>query len=392
MKLHKNIPRDIEDELMQCAGEYPVVTVIGPRQSGKTTVVREQFSGHDYVNLEQPDIRELARRDPRALLARQPGPVIIDEIQWAPDLLSYIQVMADENPDARGHWILTGSNQMRLREGITQSLAGRTALLTLLPLSFSELEEHSGGLPWTEWALNGFMPRLYRDGLRPTRLWQDYYQTYVERDVRQLIQLENQTGFERFMRLLAGRVGQLLNLNGMAGEVGVAQSTLANWLSVLEASFIVFRLPPYYRNFGKRLIKSPKIYFMDTGLAASLLGIETPAQLERDPAAGGLFENMVVLDALKSRLNGGQEPRMHFFRDSNGNEVDLLFPHGPDFIPIEIKSAQTFHKEFAKGIRHFQKTSDSEVRGRVVYSGETEFVSNHYELVHFRRAFGVRQE
>lgn len=387
MNIHKYIPRDISKELDLCAREYPVVSLIGPRQSGKTTLVREQFPEHDYVNLEQPELRELAVRDPKALLARHSGPVILDEIQRAPGLLSYIQVLADEEREARGRWVLTGSDQLRLREGVSQSLAGRTALLTLLPLSFSELEGHVDGQSWMWWTLNGFMPRLYRDGLRPTRLWRDYYQTYIERDVRQLIQLENQSGFERFMKLLAGRVGQLVNLNGMAGEVGVAQSTLNHWLSVLEASFIVFRLPPYYRNFGKRIIKSPKLYFMDTGLAACLLGLETPEQVERDPAAGGLFENMVILDALKSRLNRGKEPRLYFYRDSNGNEVDLLYPQGEDVIPIEIKSAQTFHDDFAKGIRHFRKTTSSPIRGRVIYAGSTEFASDEYEAVHFQGAF-----
>lgn len=389
MKMHKIISRDIVGEIRICATEYPVVTLIGPRQSGKTTVVRDLFPEHDYVNLEQPEIRDLANGDPKALLSRHPSPVIFDEIQRAPDLLSYIQVMADEDWEARGRWILTGSDQLSLREGVTQSLAGRTALLTLLPLSFSELRDHSESQPWSHWALNGFMPRLYRDRLRPTRLWRDYYQTYIERDVRRLIRLENQMGFERFLKLLAGRVGQLINLNGMAGEVGVAQSTLAQWLSVLEASFIVFRLPPYFQNFGKRIIKSPKLYFMDTGLAAYLLGLETPDQVERDPVAGGLFENMIILDALKTRLNAGREPRLSFFRDSNGNEVDLLFPEEETVIPIEIKSAQTFHREFTRGIGHYRKIALSEQRGRVIYAGETEFVSEEYEVVNFSRAFGL---
>jgi predicted AAA+ superfamily ATPase len=313
--------------------------------------------------------------------------VIFDEIQRAPDLLSYIQVMADDALGAKGRWVLTGSNQLQLRAGVTQSLAGRTALLTLLPLSFSELKEKVSPQPWTKWALDGFMPRLYQSNIRPTRLWRDYYQTYIERDVRQLIQLENQSGFERFLRLLAGRIGQLVNLNGMAGEIGVAQSTLSKWLSILEASFLVFRLQPYYRNFGKRLIKSSKLYFMDTGLASYLLGLETAEQVERDPAAGGLFENMVVVEALKTRLNRGADPRLYFYRDSNGNEVDLLYPSGSSMIPIEIKSAQTFHKDFAKGIRHFQKVAEINTPGRVIYAGDNEFISEDYETVHFSRAF-----
>lgn len=387
MNSHKLIPRELASEVTRSAAEYPVVTLIGPRQSGKTTTVRMLFPDHDYVNLEDPEMRDLAIYDPKALLARHPGPVILDEIQRAPDLLSYIQVMADDARGAKGQWVLTGSNQLQLRAGVTQSLAGRTALLTLLPLSFSELKKKVSSQPWTKWALDGFMPRLYQDEIRPTRLWRDYYQTYIERDVRQLIQLENQSGFERFLRLLAGRIGQLVNLNGMAGEIGVAQSTLSKWLSILEASFLVFRLQPYYRNFGKRLIKSSKLYFMDTGLASYLLGLETAEQVERDPVAGGLFENMVVVEALKSRLNKGADPRLHFYRDSNGNEVDLLYPSGSSMIPIEIKSAQTFHKDFAKGIRHFQKIAESNTPGRVIYAGDNEFISQDYETVHFSRAF-----
>lgn len=387
MKLHNIIPRNLAAEILTSAAEYPVVSIIGPRQSGKTTVVRALFPEHDYVNLEHPEMRDLALHDPKALFARHPGPVILDEIQRAPDLLSYIQVMADEDHRIKGRWILTGSDQLRLRAGVTQSLAGRTALLTLLPLSFSELKERVNPQPWTKWVLDGFMPRFYQDKIRPTRLWRDYYQTYIERDVRQLIQLENQTGFERFLKLLAGRIGQLVNLNGMAGEVGVAQSTLSKWLSVLEASFLVFRLQPYYQNVGKRLTKSSKLYFMDTGLAAYLLGLETAEHVERDPVAGGLFENMVVVEALKSRLNKGEDPRLYFYRDSNGNEVDLLYPSGRSMIPIEIKSAQTFHKDFAKGIRHFQKISSTNTPGRVIYAGDHEFSSDSYETVHFSRAF-----
>jgi len=387
MKIHGFCPRTLCAEVLKSAQEYPVVTVIGPRQSGKTTLVREVFPEHDYVNLEHPEIRELALRDPKALFSRHSGAVIFDEIQRAPDLLSYIQVMADESPEARGRWIITGSNQLRLRAGVGQSLAGRTALLTLLPFSLGELRDRVGPQPWPQWVLNGFLPRLYHDSVRPLRLWSDYYQTYIERDVRQLIHLENQVGFERFLKLLAARTGQLVNLNGLAGEVGVAQTTLSKWLSVLEASFVVFRLPPYHRNFGKRLTKSPKLYFVDPGLAAYLLGLETADHVERDPAAGGLFENLVVVDALKSRLNHGLAPNLNFFRESNGHEVDLLYPRGNALIPMEIKSAQTFHEEFAKGIRYFQKITQSDTPGRIIYAGTTEFTSDDYETVHFAHAF-----
>lgn len=387
--MHSIVPRKLSSEILRSSTEYPVVTLIGPRQSGKTTLVRSLFSNHGYANLEDPELRSLAERDPKAFLHRFPPPVIFDEIQRVPSMLSYIQVKVDERPSGKGQWILTGSNQLRLRESVAQSLAGRTALLTLLPFSIGELAGvgASAHRSFSEWIHTGFLPRIHDQGIRPLSAWRDYYQTYVERDVRLLIQLENQTGFERFLRLLAGRVGQLLNLNSMAGEVGVAQSTLAKWMSVLEASFVVFRLLPYHKNFGKRLTKSPKLYFTDPGLAAFLLGIESADQVERDPLVGGLFENLVVLEALKSRLHSGLLPNLHFFRDSNGREVDLLYPFGASVIPIEIKSAMTFHADFESGIRYFQKLTGSMQSGRIIYAGETEFVTDGYEVVNFSRAF-----
>lgn len=387
--MHKYIPRILTAELKLTSSEYPVVTIIGPRQSGKTTLVREQFSGYAYANLEDPQLRSLAREDPKAFLSRYPAPVIYDEVQRVPELLSSIQVLVDENPGAKGQWILTGSKQLKLRESVSQSLAGRTAVLTLLPLSIAELKATGQTLPGSfgEWIHQGFLPRIYHESIRPRSAWRDYYQTYVERDVRLVLQLENQIGFERFLKLLAGRVGQLINLNAMAGEVGVAQSTLNKWLSVLEASFIVFRLPPYFRNFGKRQTKSPKLYFTDPGLAAWLLGIESPDQVERDPLVGGLFENLVVVEALKSRLNSGRTPNLHFFRDSNGREVDLLYPTEGGVIPVEIKSAMTYDPGFLSGIHYFQKLSGSCNPGWVVYAGDMEVSGESYRTVHFANAF-----
>lgn len=379
----------LSTELKLSSAEYPVVTVIGPRQSGKTTLVREQFPEHSYANLEDPQLRALARDDPKTFLHRFPAPVIYDEIQRVPTLLSHIQVLVDERPGTKGQWILTGSNQLKLRESVSQSLAGRTAVLTLLPLSITELKGSGQALPdsYAKWIHQGFLPRIYHESIRPLSAWRDYYQTYVERDVRLLLKLENQTGFERFLKLLAGRVGQLINLNTIAGEVGVAQSTLTKWLSVLEASFIVFRLPPYFRNFGKRQTKSPKLYFTDPGLAAWLLGIETPDQVERDPLVGGLFENLVVLEALKSRLHTGRPANLHFFRDSNGREVDLLYPTESGVIPVEIKSAMTYAPSFLSGIRYFQKLSDSTEPGWVIYAGKLELNGEDYRIMNFANAF-----
>jgi hypothetical protein len=368
--------------LTATANEFPVVTIIGPRQAGKTTLARMQFPNHAYANLEAPDIRRLAISDPHAFFSQFPPPVIIDEIQRVPELLSAIQVLADSSHQ-RGQYILTGSHQLRLQEAVAQSLAGRTALLRLLPLSISELK--ATGITHTrdEFIYQGFMPRLYSEKVNPTRLYRNYCQTYIERDIRQMINPRNLTDFENFTRLLAGRVGQILNLSSLSNDIGVSSTTLKEWLSVLEASHTIFRLNPYFENFGKRIIKSPKIYFTDVGLASYLLGIESPALATRDPLIGNLFENMVVIEALKARLNAGKEPELYFYRDNKGNEVDLLFRQNRQLIPIEIKSAMTFHPEFAKGIAQFQKIASSAQKGHIIYAGNLTPELSHASVLHF---------
>ncbi len=376
------ILRQIARELAATANEFPVVTIIGPRQAGKTTLARMQFPNHAYANLEAPDIRMLATSDPHAFFSQFPPPVIIDEIQRVPELLSTIQVLADSSPQ-RGQYILTGSHQLRLQEAVAQSLAGRTALLRLLPLSISELK--ATGITHTrdEFIYQGFMPRLYNEKINPTRLYRNYCQTYIERDIRQMINLRRLIDFENFMRLLAGRVGQILNLSSLSNDVGVSSTTLKEWLSVLEASHTIFRLNPYFENFGKRIIKSPKIYFTDVGLASYLLGIESPALATRDPLIGNLFENMVVIEALKARLNAGKEPELYFYRDNKGNEVDLLFRQNRQLIPIEIKSAMTFNPEFAKGIAQFQKIASFAQKGHIIYAGNLTPELSHASVLHF---------
>ena len=267
------VRRVLEGELRLVAQEYPAVTLVGPRQAGKTTLARSVFSEHTYLNLEDPELRALAQQDPKSLLKRFAEPVVIDEIQRVPELLSWIQVAIDEQPKAKGYWILTGSHQLQLHQAISQSLAGRTALLTLLPFSLSELRAYdkkdtgAGARDdFSELIVRGFLPRIHEEDIRPQSAWRDYYKTYVERDVRQLINVGDTLAFERFIRLLAGRVGQLLNISSLANDVGVSQPTASKWLSTLEASFIVFRVGPYHRNFGKRITKSPKVYFVDPGL------------------------------------------------------------------------------------------------------------------------------
>lgn len=383
------IKRDIEPALKKIAEDFPVVTLIGPRQSGKTTLVRAVFPDYTYCNLENPEIRTLAQNDPKSLFAQFPPPLILDEVQRVPDLLSWIQVLSDES-GGNGEYILTGSHQLRLHEAVSQSLAGRTAILRLLPFSLNELaQKPEYSLSKEEIIIRGFLPRIYDRGQNPADAYRSYFQTYVERDVRQLIHLRNLMQFEHFIRLLAGRVGQLLNLSSLANEVGVSSMTLKEWVSILEASFVIYRLPPYYRNFGKRLVKTPKLYFVETGLAAWLLGIETPEQALRDPLHGGLFENMVVMDALKTQLNIGREPGLYFWRDSKGHEADLLIERQRRLIPIEIKSSMTWNHEFAKNIQWMQKRIPDVDAGHVIYAGDLFPHTDSYSVHSFLNASPV---
>ena len=364
------IPRHIEPELRQLLAEYPVVTVLGARQSGKTTLAKELLPDWDYLNLEAPETRQLAEEDPKAFLAQFPGPVILDEIQRVPALLSYIQVIVDERQQ-NGQFVLTGSHQLALREAITQSLAGRTSILHLYPFSIAELRD--AGIVFNsswEYIYQGFLPRIYDQHQRPTQAYSNYYQTYVERDVRQLINLKDLAVFEKFIKLLAGRVGQLMDYSSLANDVGVSATAVRQWLSILEASFIVFKLSPYYENFGKRVVKSPKYFFTDTGLLAFLLGIEKPDQVARDPLVGQLFENLVVIECLKTRANQGKTPNLYFFRDSNGNEVDILFESGRELVAIEVKSSATYRQELLKGLKRLRSLAPNIRQSYLVYAGE----------------------
>ncbi|MEP0986303.1 ATP-binding protein [Ekhidna sp.] len=377
------ILREIEKELRRLSKEYPVVTILGPRQAGKTTLAKHVFDQHQYVNLELPDHRLLAMNDPNAFFDRFKRPLIIDEIQRVPDLLSYIQVMVDETNKV-GDFILTGSNQFQLSESVSQSLAGRTAILKLLPLSVNELTRNGQQLTRDEYLSKGFLPRIYDQNQLPFKAYGNYLETYIERDLRQQINIRNLTSFRIFLKLLAGRVGQVLNLSSLSNDVGVSSTTLSEWLSVLEASYIIYRLPPYYNNFGKRLIKSPKIYFTEIGLASYLLDIKNPSEANRDPLLGGLFENLVIIDLLKKRYNRGLSPSLYFFRDNHGNEVDLLIEEKRKLIPIEIKAAMTFHDRFANALNKFRVLSKSVEKGCIVYAGELEFESENYSVINFQ--------
>lgn len=365
------IKRKITPYLLDMARYFPVVTILGPRQSGKTTLSKQIFPDHVYVNLENKTARDIAMSDPNAFFDLYKPPVIIDEVQRVPELLSTIQVLADESKE-KGRFILTGSHQPKLHAGIAQSLAGRTGILKLLPLSIEELSDAGISLSRDEYIFNGFMPRLYDENIPPTMLYPAYYATYVERDVRQLIKVSDQHAFETFLKLLAGRVGQVVNLADLSGDIGVSSTTLSSWLSVLEASYIVFRLPCYFKNFGKRLVKAPKIFFTEVGLAASLLGIENVSQVARDPLLGGLFENMVVVEALKARYNAGKQlPELYYFRVQGRNEVDLIIDNNRQLIPVEIKAGMTFDPSFANDLRAFMEFAKDTEKPTVLYSGDT---------------------
>jgi len=348
------INRSIEPILKDLVAKYPVVTLTGPRQSGKTTLCRKVFPDFPYANLENPDTRAFAATDPRSFLAAYPDGVIIDEIQRVPNLVSYIQGIVDER-NVPGQFILTGSQQFEIMDAVSQSLAGRTALLKLLPLSIAEIRDTSLPDSLDRLLLMGFYPRIHDQGLNPTQALGDYYETYVERDLRQLASIRDLGLFQKFVRLCAGRAGQILNLQSLASDAGVSHTTARTWLTLLEASYVVFLLKPWYRNLSKRLIKSPKIYFYDVGLAAWLLGMENERQVSRDPLRGHLFENLALTEILKYRFNRGRREAVTFYRDSRGNEVDLILESGRDVFPLEVKAGATIAADFFKGLTHFSR-------------------------------------
>ena len=341
------IPRTLASLLPKLASQYPVLTVTGPRQSGKTTLCRSVFPDKPYVNLESPDVRDHARQDPRSFLASYPDGAIFDEIQRVPELLSYLQPLIDTEPKP-GRYILTGSQQFEVMNRIAQSLAGRTAILKLLPLSMEELAG-AGPLPSINRLLYaGFYPRIHDAGISPTQALGDYLETYVERDLRQLAAIRDLSLFEKFVRLCAGRVGQLLNLQSLGNDVGVSHTTASSWLTLLEASYVVFLLPPWHANISKRQIKSPKLYFHDVGLAAFLLGAENETHIDRHPLRGNLFENLIVIEALKYRYHRGKRSNLHFLRDARGNEVDLVLESGSAVALAEIKAGATIASDWFK--------------------------------------------
>jgi len=381
------IKRKIEPVIREAANVFPVIAVTGPRQSGKTTLVKELFPEKPYYNLEFPDISDIIESDPRAFFSNLSNGAVIDEVQRFPELIRYIQGIVDEQQQP-GLFILTGSNQFLLLEKITESLAGRVALFKLMPLSLSEIKEMYGNISTDELILKGMYPAIHAKQFPPYQTYQNYYETYLERDLRNLLNVKNLSTFKKFVRLCAGRTGQILNASALSNETGISSHTVKSWLSILEASFIIFLLQPWYENISKRLIRSPKIYFYDTGLASYLLGIENASQLSRDPLRGSLFESMIISEFFKNRFNTGLDPRYFFLRDNHGNEVDLLIPEGIERTGVEIKSSQTFHKEFLKGLKYLQSIyPETNTRNMLIYDGKDMGTISEVEIKNFRSCF-----
>jgi predicted AAA+ superfamily ATPase len=379
------IDRDIAPFAARLARQYPVLTLTGPRQSGKTTLCRAIFPGKPYVTLEDPDARRFAEEDPRGFLKGIEGGAIIDEIQRAPGLPSYMQAMVDADP-APGRFILTGSQQFELMSRVSQSLAGRTALLRLLPFSLAEAARLRPATALAQTLLTGFYPRIHDQGLDPSQALGDYFATYVERDLRQLAAVHDLQRFERFVRLCAGRVGQIVNLVSLGNDAGVSHATARAWLDLLQTSYIVHVLPPWFTNTSKRLVKSPKLYFCDVGLACWLLGLRDAEQVARDPLFGGLFENLVVMEALKTRFNQGESGEMYFFRDATGNEVDLLIPAGRKLRAVEIKAGATVNADYFRGLRQFAAAfPDALAGGSVVYGGDADQARSDWPVIGWQR-------
>jgi uncharacterized protein len=384
-----NIKRSIMTELLISAASYPVVTIIGPRQSGKTTLSKSTFPQKIYVNLEDPDIRCFATEDPRAFLAGYPDGAIIDEIQRVPELLSYIQGIVDAQEDL-GLFILTGSHQLLLQKEISQSLAGRTGILHLMPFSMHELQQAGLEQSLDQQLFYGFYPRIYKDRIEPQRFYRDYVQTYIERDLKLMIKLKDLDQFQRFLSLCATRLGQTIDYTHFANALGMSRHTIKEWLSLLKASFIITTLPPYFKNFGKRIVKSSKLYFNDVGLVCYLLGIRTQEQVVHHPLRGPLFENLVINEVMKTQYNYGQETSLYFYRDSQQSEVDLLFQKGLELIAMEIKSSQTFHPSFLKGLAKLKSLiKGSPLKGYLIYSGEHEQKVHHYQVLNYKHINNV---
>jgi predicted AAA+ superfamily ATPase len=364
------IPRSAAKSLTDLAKEYPVLVVTGPRQSGKTTLCRAVFPHLPYASLEEPDVRQFAVADPRGFLAQHADGAFFDEIQRAPELLSYLEGSVDRAPRP-GSFVLTGSQQLDVLAGVSQTLAGRAGLLSLLPFALAELPERLAPRSIEQLLFRGLYPPIHDRGLDPSRWYANYVQTYLERDLRQVVNVRDLSSFQVFLRLCAGRTGQLLNLSALAADCGITHNTARAWLSVLEASFIVVLLRPHFRNFGKRLVKTPKLYFVDPGLAAWLLEIRSEEQLIAHPLRGALFETWAIAELLKGRANAALASNLYFWRDRAGLEVDCILDRGTALVPIEVKAGLTLASDYFDGLAKFATLSGGlAAPGWVVYGGD----------------------
>ncbi|MCH5177964.1 MAG: ATP-binding protein, partial [Prevotellaceae bacterium] len=377
------ITREIKDTIAEACQYFSVIVITGPRQSGKTTLCKVMFSDFAYVNLEDLSLREQILIDPKHFLDSHPEGIVIDEAHHLPELFSYIQVAVDEHPERR--YVITGSSNFNLLEKVTQSLAGRAALFTLLPLSLSEIGDKAAHLSTDTLMLDGGYPAVWSRKQPRRMVYSNYYATYVERDIRQIVNVTNLRAYQNFMRLVAGRVGTEFNASALSNAIGVTVKTIQSWLSVLHASYIAYALPPFYENVGKRLVKSPKVYFHDTGLLCHLLNIETEEQLAVHPLRGEIFENMVINNILKNFMNRGKTPQLFFYRDRSQHEVDLVVQTALGYKAYEIKSSSTFSKNYFDGITYLKSLLKERLSGSaVLYTGSDEVNAQENGIFNYR--------
>lgn len=375
------IERDISKSIMESIDYYPVVTITGPRQSGKSTLARHLFADYFYCSMENPDERSRALNDPRNFLNRSTG-MIIDEVQRTPELLSYIQGIVDENPEKK--FILTGSAQFSLLKSVSQSLAGRTSVFELLPLSFHEVETQMESIGIDDILWKGAYPAIWSGSKPASSFYRNYTMTYIERDVREIVAVKDLDRFHAFLRLCASRAGSLFVASELSNELGISHLTVQTWLGILKASYIVYLLPPFFENIRKRLTRTPKLYFTDTGLLCHLLEIENASQLSFDRMKGHIFENFVITESLKQRFNNAKSSNLFFYRDSHGNEVDLLLKKGNAFRAVEIKSSSTYNPQFSKGLNNIEKVLGNRIEQKaIIYTGSSDKTNPNEQLLNY---------